>query len=71
VKERIAVTMSRRYGFAKASAVERMPMDRMVLLVMRGLGCVSDWITTCACFIIIFSCCFARCCFVSSLLNVL
>ena len=45
MKERIAVMMSRRYGFAKASAVERMPMDRMVLLVMRGLGCVSDWIT--------------------------
>ncbi len=68
--ERIAVKMSRRYGFATASAVERIPMDNMVLLLKRGLGCMLllDWIT-CACFIIVDSVrCLTRC-FVSSLLT--
>lgn len=63
--ERVADRRSRRYGFAKeASAVVRMPMDNMVLLLKRGFGCVVvlDWRwITCACFIIVESvCCFAR-----------
>lgn len=64
--ERIAVARSRRFGFTKARAVERTPMERMVLLAMRGLGCVLDWIT-CTCFIIVVSC-LARC-LIRSLLN--
>ena len=45
-------------------------MEKMVLLVIRGLGCVLlDWITTsCACFfLIVVNCRLARC-FLSSLL---
>lgn len=46
--------MSKRYGDEKASAVEITPMDKMVLLVMRGRGCV-DGAADCACFIVVAS----------------
>ena len=60
---------SRRLGFAKARAVERMPMERIVLLVIRGLGCVLlDWITCCACFFLIVVNCLDARCFLRNLL---
>lgn len=51
--------MSKRYGDEKASAVEITPMDRMVLLVMRGRGC-DDGAAACACFMSLRAYCFMR-----------